>query len=517
MAPGLQRHIRPPAAWCTEGPRRTARQLDRDRRERVPGRSRALRRVQREARTCATRTARAWSRASPASATSSGTAIDGDQLVPAPGQLLYRGIEITDLVERLRLRGPARLRGDGLPAALRRAARTASELEEFEEYLAEMRRMPRSFIHDGILRMPSRDMMNAMMRGVLGLYTLDPQAERHFHPQPPAPEPAPHREVPDARGLRVPGLPRRVPRQEPGHPSPEPRVLHRRELPPHASPQQQVHRSRGARARHDARAARRARRRQQLVVHDARRVLHGHRHVLGDRRVARLAQGPPARRREPQGRGDVRRPARERHRLGGRRADRRLPAPPARQGGVRPQRPRLRDGASGLLGLRSRGRSSCAATPSSSPTRRATPRSSRSTRASSGSHRSSSRRSAGSTKASAPTSTSTPASSTGCSTSPPSSTRRCSRSRASWAGARTGSRSSPTAARSSARRTRASRRPSRTCRSRSGSPGVAARQATGPDLAPSRPEERHHARLRPRHRHVAVRRRHAAETTSTAT
>ena len=52
---------------------------------------------------------------------------------------------------------------------------TKEQLAEFETYLADMRRMPRSFVHDGILRMPSRDVMNAMMRGVLGLYTLDPQ------------------------------------------------------------------------------------------------------------------------------------------------------------------------------------------------------------------------------------------------------------------------------------------------------------------------------------------------------
>ncbi|TLM90225.1 MAG: citrate synthase, partial [Actinobacteria bacterium] len=51
------------------------------------------------------------------------------------------------------------------------------QLSEFEGYLSDMRKMPRSFIHDGILRMPSKDIMNAMMRGVLGLYTLDSQAD----------------------------------------------------------------------------------------------------------------------------------------------------------------------------------------------------------------------------------------------------------------------------------------------------------------------------------------------------
>ena len=103
-----------------------------------------------------------------------GTATEGDQLVPAPGQLIYRGIQIEDLVDGFVAQGQPGfeetayllLFGD-LPAK--------PDLQEFTEYLSGMRKMPRGFIHDGIIRMPSRDMMNAMMRGVLGLYTLDPQ------------------------------------------------------------------------------------------------------------------------------------------------------------------------------------------------------------------------------------------------------------------------------------------------------------------------------------------------------
>ncbi len=105
-----------------------------------------------------------------------GTRAEGDQLVPAPGRLLYRGIEITDLVDGFVAEGQPGfeettyllLFGE-LPAR--------SDLEEFDEYLSGMRRMPRSFVHDGIIRMPSRNIMNAMMRGVLGLYTLDPQSD----------------------------------------------------------------------------------------------------------------------------------------------------------------------------------------------------------------------------------------------------------------------------------------------------------------------------------------------------
>ena len=105
-----------------------------------------------------------------------GTVAEGDQLVPAPGQLHYRGIEITDLVE-----GFVAEHQPGFEETayllLFGSLPNKAELAEFDAYLSDMRKMPRSFIHDGILRMPSRDIMNAMMRGVLGLYTLDPHAD----------------------------------------------------------------------------------------------------------------------------------------------------------------------------------------------------------------------------------------------------------------------------------------------------------------------------------------------------
>jgi citrate synthase len=102
-----------------------------------------------------------------------GTAPDGDQLVPAPGKLLYRGIEITDLVNGFVAEGQAGFEETAYLLLFGELPDQA-ELHEFCQYLSGMRRMPRSFLHDGIIRMPSRDMMNAMMRGVLGLYTLDP-------------------------------------------------------------------------------------------------------------------------------------------------------------------------------------------------------------------------------------------------------------------------------------------------------------------------------------------------------
>ena len=103
-----------------------------------------------------------------------GTAIEGDQLVPAPGQLYYRGYEVTDLVDGFVAGGQHGFEETAY-LLLFGELPTKAQLDEFEAYLAATRKMPRSFVHDAILRMPSRDMMNAMMRCVLSLYTLDPQ------------------------------------------------------------------------------------------------------------------------------------------------------------------------------------------------------------------------------------------------------------------------------------------------------------------------------------------------------
>ncbi len=97
---------------------------------------------------------------------------DDDANAPAHGRLIYRGIEIADLVDgfvaenRLGFEETCYLLlfGD-LPDAV--------ELAKFTERLSTKRVLPRNFVHDAILRLPSRDVMNAMARSVLGLYVLD--------------------------------------------------------------------------------------------------------------------------------------------------------------------------------------------------------------------------------------------------------------------------------------------------------------------------------------------------------
>jgi len=95
---------------------------------------------------------------------------------PSPGELIYRGIEINEIVEGFTSAGR---RGYEETAYLLLFGElpNADELAEFEDALASYRKLPRQFVHHGILDMPSRDIMNALARTVLSLYTLDDRAD----------------------------------------------------------------------------------------------------------------------------------------------------------------------------------------------------------------------------------------------------------------------------------------------------------------------------------------------------
>lgn len=102
--------------------------------------------------------------------------VEENEMVPIPGQLFYRGIEINDIVNgflannRLGFEETCYLLLFGsLPAK--------PELEDFEKLLADYRKLPDNFVRDMILKMPSKDIMNTMARSVLAFYSLDERAE----------------------------------------------------------------------------------------------------------------------------------------------------------------------------------------------------------------------------------------------------------------------------------------------------------------------------------------------------
>lgn len=105
---------------------------------------------------------------------------DGEKM-PAEGQLIYRGIDVRDLIDgftkesRFGYEETAYLLLFGvLP--------TAQQLEQFSSTLAFLRTLPPNFTEDMILKAPSSDVMNKLARSVLALYSYDPDPENKSLP-----------------------------------------------------------------------------------------------------------------------------------------------------------------------------------------------------------------------------------------------------------------------------------------------------------------------------------------------
>lgn len=101
-----------------------------------------------------------------------GSAPDGDEYVAIPGELVYRGIEIRDLVGGFTAEGRHGFE-ETCYLVLFGELPDKDELALFQRHLGSLRELPRHFVHDMILRMPSKDVMNAMARATLALYTRD--------------------------------------------------------------------------------------------------------------------------------------------------------------------------------------------------------------------------------------------------------------------------------------------------------------------------------------------------------
>ena len=96
---------------------------------------------------------------------------DGER-IPAPGKLVYRGIDVEELVNgfvsenRFGFEETAYLLLFGqLP--------TRQQLTEFQQLLSENHTLPHMFTEDMIIKAPSPDVMNKLARSVLALYSYD--------------------------------------------------------------------------------------------------------------------------------------------------------------------------------------------------------------------------------------------------------------------------------------------------------------------------------------------------------
>ena len=101
---------------------------------------------------------------------------DGDQIIPADGELFYRGYNVRDIINGL---GSDNHFGFEESAFLLIFGKlpTTEELTEFTNQLSYYRSLPTSFVRDIIMKAPSHDMMNTLARSVLTLYSYDNKAD----------------------------------------------------------------------------------------------------------------------------------------------------------------------------------------------------------------------------------------------------------------------------------------------------------------------------------------------------
>ncbi len=102
--------------------------------------------------------------------------IDEGEMVPVPGRLTYRGIDIKDIVngfisdDRYGFEEMTYLLLFGhLP--------NEKALKDFERILAGYQKLPEDFVRGVILKTPGKDIMNILARSVLALYSYDDNAD----------------------------------------------------------------------------------------------------------------------------------------------------------------------------------------------------------------------------------------------------------------------------------------------------------------------------------------------------
>jgi citrate synthase len=101
---------------------------------------------------------------------------ENDKMVPVDGRLIYRGIDVQDLVK-----GAIEQKRHGFDEVvyllLSGRLPNKQELNDFMKYMGMYRALPDHFTNNMILTLKGKNVMNMLARSVLGLYALDPDAE----------------------------------------------------------------------------------------------------------------------------------------------------------------------------------------------------------------------------------------------------------------------------------------------------------------------------------------------------
>ena len=109
-----------------------------------------------------------------------GYVINEGEVEPIPGQLIYRGYSINDLVENVEKEDRYGYEETAFLLLFGHLP-TEEELKTFTTYISLKRDLPNGFVEDMILKAPSKNIMNKLARSVLALYSYDDECESKGH------------------------------------------------------------------------------------------------------------------------------------------------------------------------------------------------------------------------------------------------------------------------------------------------------------------------------------------------
>ena len=118
-----------------------------------------------------------------------GYLIQDGQRIPAPGRLYYRGIDLYDIVGAHREAGTFGYE-EVAYLLLMGYLPSRPELDHFKDIMNQARKLPKGFTEGMIMHHPSQNIMNELARGVLSLYSYDPDPDNTsienllLHPEP---------------------------------------------------------------------------------------------------------------------------------------------------------------------------------------------------------------------------------------------------------------------------------------------------------------------------------------------
>lgn len=105
-----------------------------------------------------------------------GYLLNEGELEPIPGQLIYRGYSINDLVENVEAEDRYGFEEIAFLLLFGRLPKK-KELKNIISYISLKRDLPPGFVEDMILKAPSKNIMNKLARSVLALYSYDDDCE----------------------------------------------------------------------------------------------------------------------------------------------------------------------------------------------------------------------------------------------------------------------------------------------------------------------------------------------------